>query len=94
VDTESGIELSSEQRAAMLADYECLRLEVLERKGGPRRGRAVIERRGMAAWIEAWSALPEPSALVSSGGALGSTEAGEAVSILAGMALCLLGGAR
>lgn len=44
---------------AITADYEALRSAVLQQGvGGPRLARAVIDRAGMVAWMEAWSAAP------------------------------------
>ena len=90
---EAEVLVAPAQRPAMVADYESLRSQVLSRApGGPRLGRAVIERSGMAAWIEAWSVLPETPVQLVSGRRL---DAGaEAVSILASMALAVLGGDR
>ena len=44
------------------ADYEALRGFVLQGSHGDReRGFALLIRRGMAAWIRAWSACPVPA---------------------------------
>lgn len=44
--------------------YETLRADVVAGNGhGWRWGRAVLQRRGMAAWIRAWTDLPDPVAM-------------------------------
>lgn len=48
--------------AAAAADYEALRQAVLDGSRGDRElGLALLIRRGMAAWIRAWSACAAPS---------------------------------
>jgi hypothetical protein len=78
----------------MARDYEALRQAVIAGEAhGPRLGRALIERAGMVAWMEAWSACPvqapsPPPAPV------GAAHGSEAVQILATMALALVGASR
>ena len=80
--------------AGMVEDYEALRQLVLARHaGGPQLGRAVMERAGMAAWAEAWSATsaaPQRQT-TTAGGAAPISAAGETVRLLAGMALAVIG---
>ena len=78
----------------MTADYEALRSAVLQHGvGGPRLGRAVIERAGMVAWMEAWSAAPPAPTSTAADSVLVRSAAGtEAVQILVGMALAVMGG--
>lgn len=79
----------------MTADYEALRQAALRGEaGGPRLGRAVVERAGLVAWMEAWSAAaptPQSGRLDVN---LVAAPAADAVQILAGMALAVIGGGR
>jgi hypothetical protein len=80
----------------MTTDYESLRNAVVRGAAGqPLLGRAVIERAGMAAWMEASAAVPIAPVTVPCGEDLAaSVEGGEAVRILAGMALAVIGADR
>jgi hypothetical protein len=80
--------------AGMARDYETLRRAVVDGEvHSARLGRALIERSGMVAWMEAWSACPAqpPSPPPVPVDAAGSSEA---VRILAAMALALVGAGR
>ena len=87
---------TSGPQPGMVEDYEALRRVVLARQaGGPQLGRAVVERAGVAAWAEAWSATSAAP------GRQGSPPRGapppavsETVSLLAGMALAVVGAGR
>jgi hypothetical protein len=74
--------------------YERLRACVLS--GGPdgqRLGRALLERRGLAAWAHAWhETAPAPAAAPARAAPGTPAACGEVVAVLAAMALAVCGG--
>ncbi|MCZ6602151.1 MAG: hypothetical protein O6952_04020 [Planctomycetota bacterium] len=76
--------------------YEDLRRDVIEGGGwNPGHGRAVLERKGLVAWMEAWSQCTRPPGASvlresSDGGRLGKESFAGVVEVLANMALSCL----
>jgi hypothetical protein len=78
----------------LMARYEQLRLDALAGTGqGWRWGRAVLEHRGVAAWLATWSELeidvrvPSPAATTDATGSTPGSE--QLVAVLAAMALAV-----
>ncbi len=80
----------------MVEDYEALRGAVLSgQPGGPQFGRVVVERAGLAAWAEAWSAAtPAPRREAPKPTCPLPVAVDETVRLLAGMAMAVAGAAR
>jgi len=87
----AGEPAATDEGAALLGRYEQLRLDALAGTGqGWRWGRAVLERRGVAAWLATWTELEVRVTSPVTSGATGSPEGGEQlVAVLAAMALAV-----
>ena len=83
----------ADEGGALLGRYEQLRLDALAGTGqGWRWGRAVLERRGVVAWLAAWAELEVSAAspVTAEAGAVGPPPGAEQlVAVLAAMALAV-----
>jgi hypothetical protein len=87
----AGEPAATDEGAALLGRYEQLRLDALAGTGrGWRWGRAVLERRGVAAWLATWTELEVRVTSPVTTVATGPPEGGEQlVAVLAAMALAV-----
>ena len=87
----AGEPAATDEGAALLGRYEQLRLDALAGTGqGWRWGRAVLERRGVAAWLATWTELEVHVTSPVTSVATGPPEGGEQlVAVLAAMALAV-----
>jgi len=86
----AGEPASPEQRRELVVRYEQLRVDAMAGTGhGWRWGRALLQRQGLAVWIDTWRELPTPAAARSSPATAVPAGSDQLVAVLAAMALAV-----
>lgn len=88
----AGEPATTDEHHELVGRYEQLRADVLAGAGhGWRWGRALLERHGVAVWIDTWQQLPTPAPVRPSPATAPAVPAGseQLVAVLAAMALAI-----